>query len=64
MVLYSLYVPGAGFLWTDRSVWDENIGDFVPDEHFVLKEDDVAASQHLAGHRLIFRDKINTASTY
>lgn len=58
----SLYIEGAGFLWTDPYVWDMTVGEFQPEKHisktanFSLGDKDLENQQL----RLLYTDKFNT----
>jgi hypothetical protein len=65
----SIYIPQAGFLWSDHKYWDEESGIFEP----IVINDDSDSSPELAeeggqniitqpNRRVIFKDPVGRAS--
>lgn len=60
MTPYSLYIPSAGFLWSDHLVWEPETGSFMTENTFLAhhrngtqEDEEVSSSPY---HRIIMKD--------
>jgi hypothetical protein len=61
----TLYLPSAGFLWTDNMIWDDTAQAFDEDYKIAPLDEKMIASGKFPkqNHRVVFQDRINTVST-
>jgi hypothetical protein len=63
-VPFSIYLPSAGFLWSDNLVWDDKSQAFDIDGEVAPLDESMVASGLFPeqNHRVVFQDRINAMS--